>query len=69
MCVFQIFLDPSMSASGQTRERGDVRARDKAKRRDGRQSKANLHAFQPCTMNRTSHGDLQEFGRSLSLLQ
>ncbi|KAB5546784.1 hypothetical protein PHYPO_G00075900 [Pangasianodon hypophthalmus] len=51
-----------MSESRQT-QRGDERARDRARRRDSGQSKASLRASHPRTVSRAAQGDLQEINR------
>ncbi|XP_053096457.1 coiled-coil domain-containing protein 171 [Pangasianodon hypophthalmus] len=51
-----------MSESRQT-QRGDERARDRARRRDSGQSKASLRASHPRTVSRAAQGDLQEISR------
>ncbi|MCJ8742088.1 hypothetical protein PDJAM_G00078510 [Pangasius djambal] len=51
-----------MSESRQT-QRGEERARDRARRKDGGQSKAPLRASHPRTVSRSTQGDLQEISR------
>ncbi|XP_058266719.1 coiled-coil domain-containing protein 171-like isoform X1 [Hemibagrus wyckioides] len=51
-----------MSESRQT-QRGDDRARDRARRRESGQSKALLRASHPHTLTRSTQGDLQEISR------